>query len=150
MNNIFKIYTDRLREGQSEKIDLAIAPDLLLSAEKELTFSGNVLIKGEAYLAEQHLIFHLKIKALASMPCLVCNETVAVPLEIEEFYHAEPLQDIRSAIFDCSPFLREAIFLQLPSFVECHQGRCPERETLNKYLKPPSQASLPFKDLDKK
>ena len=46
--------------------------------------------------------------------------------------------------------LMEAILLQVPDFVECHDGDCPERKNISKFLKKDGAGKneyQPFKDL---
>ncbi|MGE5195829.1 MAG: YceD family protein [Anaerolineae bacterium] len=153
----FKIYIDRLKDGRSEKIEEQASSDFLDVQEEELSFPETVSIKAEAYLTDDHLIIHLSAKTLAKMPCSICNESILVPIHLSDFYHAEPLNELKSPIFDFTSLLREALLLQLPSFIECRGGKCPERETINKFLKdkdqpiqdlPPHPTYFPFADLD--
>jgi len=130
-----KIYVDRLKEGHKEKIDLILPPDLMEVNEQELAFLNPITLKGETYLAEDHLVLHLQLETKATLPCIVCNQAVKIPLVIQDFYHAEPIAEIKGAIFDYTEKVREALLLQTPIYIECSNGKCPERKTLNKYLK---------------
>jgi uncharacterized metal-binding protein YceD (DUF177 family) len=156
MESPFTIFADRLKDGHKEKIQESTAPDFLDIHEKELSFPHPVAISGEAYVSDDHLILHLKIKTEAIIPCLVCNEPIEISIVIENFYHAQDLHEIKSGIFDYTEELREAILLQVPAFIECNSGKCPERETMKKYLKSkPKESSkcetyYPFADLDSK
>lgn len=158
MSDPFNIYVDRLRDGPTLKIKENFSPDFLDVHETDLSFSDPVAVSGEAYLAEDHLIIHLKIKTTASIPCTICNNPVKFAISIGDFYHAEPLAEIRSPIFNYKEPLREAILIQVPPFTECHEGKCPERESVNKFLKkdqkpdaPPTMTTyFPFADIDKK
>jgi hypothetical protein len=73
---------------------------------------------------------------------------VECPLLVEDFYHAEPLAEIPSALFDYTELVREAILLQVPAFAECRQGNCPERTVIKKFLTsteaPPSSPDSHF------
>ena len=131
----FKIFVDRLRQGNSAQIDEDYSPAFLDVDEKELGYQGKVHVKGEAYLAEQNLVFHLAIDAVARMPCLICNEPVDVPVHIGDFYHTEPLEAIKGGVFDMQEMLRENIILETPSFIECNDNQCKKREELQKYFK---------------
>ncbi|MBI2742570.1 MAG: hypothetical protein HYX48_01470 [Chlamydiales bacterium] len=130
-----KIHIDRLRDGRVEKIEETLSPEFLEVSEEELAFKETITVKGEAYLAEDHLFITLNGETTLQMPCQICNRTTKLPLIIEKFTHAEELTDIKSAIYDAAPLLREAILLQIPPFAECAGNSCPERGSLNKYLK---------------
>lgn len=150
---MFKIYVDRLKDGQTEKIEEMAPPDFLDVHESELNFLEPVSVSGEAYLADDHLVMHLKIKTDAQMPCSICNDKLKFLIDIPDFYLAEKLEELKSPIFDYSSELREAILVQVPAYAECCNGRCPERESIKKYLKnsQPEETphSFPFSELDK-
>ena len=155
----FKIYVNRLKGGQKEKINETGPPrSLEIEDEKEVSFPAAVQISGEAYLAEDHLVLHLNISTQALLPCAICNEKFTVPIKLSNVYITTPLSEIRGASFDYASEVREAIFLQIPLYFECHGGNCPERNALNKYLKKNSSAAkspsekeganFPFADLN--
>jgi uncharacterized metal-binding protein YceD (DUF177 family) len=157
----FKIYAEQLRDGHVEKINETYTPDFIdLDEERdELHFNGNVEVNGEAYLADENLILHLKIDANATIPCSICNGPVEVEIELPNFYHMEPLADIKGGIFNFHEILREAILLEVPAFGECHGGNCPERPQVAKYIKATSsikssgddeidEGYQPFADID--
>ncbi|MBY0528591.1 MAG: hypothetical protein K2P51_00180 [Rhabdochlamydiaceae bacterium] len=154
-----KVYIDRLKGGDKQKISCTLAPSVLDVQEEELTFPEDVQVTGEIYLADDHLIGHLNAKTTALMPCAMCNSITKVLIHIKDEYITVPLAEVRSAIYDLTPDIREMLLLQVPQFVECHEGKCPERETLKNYLAKPglentqSQSQpvhFPFADLDKK
>lgn len=128
-----KIYVDRLKEGQKETFKGKISSDFM-PKEQELFFEKEMTLSGEAYIAGDHLMIKLNAKILAFIPCCICNKPTEVPLILSDFYHAEPIEEIPAAIFDFSELLRTDLLLQLPKFIEC-QGKCPERDTIKKYLK---------------
>ncbi len=148
MSSTFKIYIDRLKGGCAEKIAEVVTSDFLDVKEKELSFPGPVSIAGEAYLADDHLVIHLQATAEALLPCSICNELTKVAVEIKDFYHTEPLADLRSPVYSYADPLRESILLAVPPFTECHQGKCPERESVSKFFKPPGKDIFPFANLD--
>lgn len=135
MSKDFIIYVDRLKDGQTLKIEENSSPAFLDIHEEELSFPSPVAIRGKAYLAEDHLVLQLDIRTEFVMPCSICNEKVTVPVEIKNFYHVEPLAEIPSHIFDYTELLREDILLQVPPFIECRGGKCPERGNISPYLK---------------
>ena|ERR1700722_3170400 len=147
MKNL-KIYIDRLKGGQTLAIDESLPPDFLDLHEKDLVFLEPIRLKGEAYLANEHLIIHLNIQTVVRLPCNICNDSVCIPLAVKNIYLTEPLAQIKSAIFDLTGEVRESILLQAPSFAECHSGKCPERANLKQFLKE-DIAHFPFADLDK-
>ena len=153
MENL-KIYIDRLKGGQTQKLDESLPPDFLEIDEEDLLFEDPVSLQGETYLADEHLIIHLNIETTAYLPCSICNDAVQTPIAVKNIYLTVPLSDIKGAIFDISEEVRESILLQTPLFTECNQGKCPERENIKKFLKPGEESShniihFPFLDLDK-
>jgi len=156
-NDQFKIYTEQLREGNVEKIHETFAPDFLDINERDLHFDKPVKVDGEAYLAEDELVLHLNIATVATLPCLVCNEPVDIELNINEFYHAVPLQEIKTGVYNLRELLRETILVETPLLAECCQGKCPQRKVLKKYFKKDDplgpkniddEGYQPFADLD--
>jgi uncharacterized metal-binding protein YceD (DUF177 family) len=146
----FKILIDRLKGGQTHKIEELADPAFLGPEESELRFKAKVFTKGEAYLTDDHLIIHLKAATTVAMPCAVCNSMIDVDLKVDDFYHAEPIEEIRSAIFDISEALRESLLIELPRTVECNGGKCPERSTLTAFMRPKSEdrPNFPFADMN--
>lgn len=131
----FRIFVEQLRDGSTEEIDETLSPDFLDIHERELAFSKPVTVRGQVYLAEEMLVFHLDIYTVATIPCAICNGPADIAIAIEGFYHAVPLSEIKGAIYDFREILRESILLEVPILAECHQGRCPQRESLEKYFK---------------
>lgn len=157
MDDAFKIYVEQLRDGHSEKIQETFPPDFLEVNDQDLSFVDPVVIKGEAYLAENMLVLHLDIKTKGTLPCVICSAPVKVPVEIDGFYHAIPIEEIKGAVYNVKEILRETIILETPQRAECHQGKCPQRQTLKKYLKEENpkekgqdnqEGYKPFADLD--
>lgn len=150
-----KIYVDRLQGGHTEQIAEEFDPVLLQIEEQELKFPGKIQVQGEAYLANEHLVICLKIQALALMPCTICNQMVEVPLQIDKLYETVPLNELTSPIYDYQEVLREALLLELPGYIECNGGNCPERKNITGYLKkkPPtednSSTHFPFSGLER-
>ena len=152
MNERFKIYVDRLTHGEVEKVTEAFSPDFLGIEENDLVFGDPVNVSGEAYTVGDRLILHLTLGTIGKVPCSICNEPVNVDIKIEGLYHDEPLENIKTGVFDYSEVLRGAILLQTPDFAECHQGNCPERNEKEKFfrktdVKEGEESYQPFKDL---
>ncbi len=155
MTQDLKIYIDRLQNGHVEKIDSLInIKDLDIEEEKELLFSSPVQITGKTYIAEEDIIVNLNIKFTVKLPCKICNELSEIPVEIDNFYHAEELTSV-ALCFSYKDMLREAILLEIPSFVECNNASCPERLNLAKYFNENEEKHkmdnfhFPFKELNK-
>jgi uncharacterized metal-binding protein YceD (DUF177 family) len=145
----FNILIDRLKGGQTLKIEEKADPAFLGPDEPELLFKTPVTVKGEAYLTDDHLILHLKATTQATMPCAVCNTMIKIELKVENFYHTEPVEEIRSAVYDFSEVLREALLIELPRTVECNGGKCPDRATIEPFLRPQDRTNFPFADINK-
>lgn len=153
MKAYLKVYIDRLRDGHIELIDETISSDILDVQEKDLSFSGQITISGRVYLTDDHLILQANLSSQAVVPCAICNQPVSVPIRVENFYFAKPIEEL-PAVFDYSDEIREAILLHAPAFAECSNGNCPERKVVNKFLKqsdqsPDETVNFPFADLDK-
>lgn len=142
------ILIDRLKSGQTEKIDQKLDSEFLGPDEAELKFPTPVTVNGEAYLTDDHLIIHLKAETAVLMPCSICNQMIEADLKINNFYQAVPIEEISSAIFDYQDLLREALLLELPRTVECNGGKCPDREVLKPYMHAEDKTNFPFADLD--
>lgn len=155
MENL-KIYIDRLKNGPAQKIEETLSPDFLELDEEDLVFDDPVNLKGEAYLADDHLVIHLNIDTLAYLPCSICNDAIHTSIAIKNLCITHPLSEIEGAVFDLAEEVRESILLQTPLFIECTNGKCPERENIKKFLKPEQSipevgdiTHFPFADLDK-
>lgn len=154
MDDQFKIYIEQLRGGHETQLDEKLAPAFMDIREDELSFEKEIDLQGKAYLAEDELIINWDIHTEALLPCSICNEKVSVPIDIENFYYSEPLSSIKSGVYNFKELLRETILLEVPPFAECHQGQCPKRKEIGKYLKPDSidedanEGYHPFADLD--
>jgi hypothetical protein len=147
----FNILIDRLKGGQTHKIEELADPAFLGPDEPELFFKTKVSVTGEAYLTDSHLIIHLNASTRISMPCAVCNQIIDVDLKAKNFYHAEPLENIPSAIYNYAEALREALLIELPRTVECNEGKCPERSSLSAYVRgqEKERPHFPFADIQK-
>lgn len=135
MNEQLKIYVDRLKDGHVEKINEKLLPNFIGIEDENLLFIDPVDINGEAYLADDRLVVHLNLLTYARSPCIVCNREVAIKLAVANYYHTEEIKNIKGAVFDLSDLLREMILLEVPQFVECRDGKCPERKQLEPFLK---------------
>ncbi len=150
MDDHFKIFVEQLRQGRVEKIEEQILPDFLEVDEEGLVFHFPVQLTGEAYVAENELVLHWDAETIATIPCSICNEPVEVKIRVSNFYHSEPLAEIKTGIYHFGSLLRESILLETPFFVECKEN-CPKREEYSHYLKSSNQKMgenyNPFADL---
>jgi len=135
MDDTFKIFIDRLQDGEQEVIEEKLNPDFLDIHEADLEFPSPVYLKGEAIMSKGMLILHFSISTEAVLPCSICNKDVKIPIEIKNFYHSEDIANIRSGVFNFTEILRETILLEIPYTTECHGGSCPERQDMAKYFK---------------
>ena len=149
-----RIYIERLRDGAEHLIEEIIDPGHLDLSDHELAFKKKIACKGKAYLADTHLIVNLDVQAEAELPCTVCNEAVQNPILLKSFYITKPLDEIPTDVYHFADELREALLLEVPQFAECNEGKCDERENIEKYLaKKPEEPDddeevhYPFKDL---
>lgn len=126
------IYIDRLRDGSKDGIEENVSPDIL-GTDENFHFTSFINIYGEAYLAGDHLILSLGLKFDVSLPCIICNNWAPHSIHIENFLHTEPLDKIKSGSYDYSNVIRDAIFLEIPTYFECN-GNCPERAQLASHL----------------
>lgn len=152
MDDAFKIYIEQLRNGQERVINEKLDPDFLEVNETDLVFKKEVDLHGTVYLADKELILHWNAETEALIPCSICNDKVPVKIEVKNFYHSEPTADIKTGIFNFKELLRNTILLETPQFVECHNGKCPDRKEIKKYLKDASdndnEGQHPFANLD--
>lgn len=135
MNDRFKIYIEQLRDGHIEAVKEVFSPEFLEVDEKDLKFSDPVNVQGEVYLAEDNLVLHFDVETFAKIPCSICNEPTKEKISIKGSYHAIPLDEVRSGVFNFQEVLREIVLLETPSLAECNQGNCPQRKSIEKYLK---------------
>ena len=151
MDDPFQIWVDRLKQGQSQAINESLSPDFLDLEEDELQAKAPVVVKGKAYLTEAELILNIDASTRVKMPCSVCNKMTDIDLVIENFYHAHPLEEIPSGVYDFRTPLREALVIELPKYIECNEGKCPSRTELTPYLKGKNKAEedvhFPFSNL---
>jgi uncharacterized metal-binding protein YceD (DUF177 family) len=150
-NPQLSILVDRLKKGQSESIDETVSPEFLVE-EKDLKFTSPIVIKGDAYLAEDELVLQLNIETTAQARCSVCNQMKPLDIQVKNLTHLQPLDELKGQKFDFTDVVREAILLEVPFVVECSEGHCPERQNIEKFLADPKKEDneegyRPFKDL---
>ena len=148
VNERFKIYPEHLRNGRVEDIEESFEADFIGVNDEDLQFKDTVTINGEAYLADENLILNLCVNATAVMPCVICNEPVEVPVDIDNLYYVESLAEIKNGYFSLQNMLREAVLVEAPKFAECRGGNCLAREVLEKFLKNAVSAAAPSEELE--
>ncbi|MBS0620072.1 MAG: hypothetical protein JSS61_01255 [Verrucomicrobia bacterium] len=145
-----KVYIDRLKNEELFAIEETLPPEFMELQEAGLQFKKPIQVKGDAYLANDHLVIQLHLHTEVFLPCSICNEFVSYPIEIHNLSITQPLEDIKKSVYDLSGEIRESILLQVPPFVECGGGNCPEREKLKEFLKRPEGSDIihyPFAEL---
>jgi uncharacterized metal-binding protein YceD (DUF177 family) len=155
MDDQFAIFVEQLRNGRERIIHESLSPAFLEINEPELSCDAPVDVEGEAYLAEDSLVVHFsRVTTSVWIPCSICNSLVAVPVELDNFYHSELLAQIPTGIYSFKEILRETLLLEVPHFAEC-EGSCPRRKEIGHYLKSDSSTDAlsaegyqPFADLD--
>ncbi len=151
MEERFKLYLDRMGDGEPVPLTGTYPPELFEVEETDLTFRKPVQVTGQAYTTDDHLVLHFDAQAVAHIPCSICNEWVEVPLQVKGVYETIPLSEIEGYFFDFHLPLREALLLELPPVAEC-KGKCPQRETLAPFMRHQAQLqdekpNFPFSDL---
>ena len=126
---------DQLKKKSTEEIKVSANADILDIHVDDFYFHGTLDIQGEAYLASNNLILHLDLSAYAFVNCSICTKETEFPVQLHNFYHVEPLENLKRSIFDYSQLIKEELLLEVPRFKECNGGKCPEREALSQYLK---------------
>lgn len=144
-----KIYIDRLKDDDTEQIFEVLDPEILDLQDEELFFEDKVTVSGQAYLAKNHLILEGKIKALVKIPCSICNESIAIQIDIEDFNHTIEICEVPASIYDYADEIRSAILLKVPQFIECHEGNCPSRKDVSNFFKR-EECFTPFAELNSK
>jgi uncharacterized metal-binding protein YceD (DUF177 family) len=152
MDEIFKIFTEQLKDGDIKKIDISCASEFLDVTEEALRFKDPIQVNGEVYLADDAVVLHFDAATIAIIPCSICNAPVKTEIKVNNFYHMIPLEEIKNGYFNFQDILREAILLEVPAFAECNNGQCQHRKEIAKYLKSPnrpeSDGHQPFADIN--
>ena len=145
MEELFKIYVERLNGGKVEYFDFEATSQFL--EVQDLSFNGPVHVQGRAYLAEHELVIHADASVVVLLPCQICNEMTEVEVKAREIVAIYPHEEVKSGIFDMAPLIREEILLQVPQFIECSNGKCPERKNASSYMSKDDEGYQPFKEL---
>lgn len=134
MDETFLIYVDRLKKGGVEKLKEEVPPAFLDVHEEEMAFEEPVHFEGEAYLADDTLVLNLTMRTGVRMVCSICNKPVSIAINVANHYHCVPLAEVKTGVYSFESVVREAILLEAPHFVECGEGKCPERKSLDRYF----------------
>lgn len=132
-----RVFVERLRDGHTERMEETVSSSFIGCDAEDLAFRSPVVVKGEAYLSDADLIIHLRVSTEASLPCRICNEGVVVMVVVRDLYIAEPLERVKSGVFNFSDPVREALLLEVPHFAECGGGHCVHRGEVERYLRQP-------------
>lgn len=146
MKQSYKIYVDRIRDGETESISEQLQPDFMQVHEKEMRFADPITFSGEAYVTDNWLIVRLKVATKVQLTCSVCNETFTFSIDIPDMVHEEPIENIRDKVFDLLPTVRENILLEVPFYPQCGITKCQNRSSIEPFLKK-EHGHNPFKEL---
>jgi uncharacterized metal-binding protein YceD (DUF177 family) len=135
MEDMLCIYVDRLRHGARENIHDLLPPKMMEVEGDDIVCEEPIEVDIEAYSADGGIVLNVTAKTKIGMPCSVCNTTVPYDIHVRDYYHVLENHELKKAVFNAMPIVREAVLLELPSAVECNDGSCPERENMKKYLK---------------
>lgn len=133
MDNL-NVYVDRLKNGERHCFNEALDPAFLDLPGDELSFVEKVLLKGEAYFVDNHLVIHLNISAPATLPCSICNDPARIEIAMKNLCLTIPSEEIKGAVYNIASTIRESILLQAPLYAECNGGTCPERTAIKSFL----------------
>lgn len=134
MSEIYKISINSLQSGKTDRFEGKLDPSFLGIQEPELQFIDPVLVRGKAYIVDDFLMIHLSAKTFATMPCASCNQMKKMEILLENFRINESL-DSFSGDYDFREALKEALLLELPQYLECEEGSCPEKKNLKPFIK---------------
>lgn len=150
MEDLFKIYIDRLESGEEELIKETFPSTVMEIFESELAFKYPIYFEGKVTMTTTSLLLTFSVETIATLPCAICNGEASVKIKIINFHHMEKLEDVKGGIFNFKNLLRETVLLEIPLKAECHEGNCPERINMVKYMKKKGQEGefyQPFADL---
>lgn len=135
MKKQLPIYIERLRQGRVHEITETIDPKQLDLFDDEIIAAKDVVVEGEAYLADPYLLVKLTLKSEFTLLCSVCNEPFSFPVEVVHILHEAPLDEITDSIFDLLPLIRETILLEVPFYPLCSGTTCRNRTEIEKFFK---------------
>ncbi len=129
---MFLLNINLLKDGEPEKILSGEYPPSFLDIdEPDLQFLDPVILEGTVVKTDKMLIFRFSFSTYAMIPCRVCNEVIKHKMTQKDILHTE---EIQNNLYDYTEILREEILIHVPSFIECNNDNCPEREKMPKYL----------------
>jgi uncharacterized metal-binding protein YceD (DUF177 family) len=135
MKKQLPIYIERLRQGRVQEITETIDPKQLDFFDDEIIAAQDLVVVGEAYLADPYLLIKLTIKSEFTLLCSVCNEPFSFPIEVVQVLHEEPVEEITDSIFDLLPLIRETVLLEAPFYPLCGGSTCHNRAEIEKFFK---------------
>ena len=132
--NELDLNIDRLKTAEYTNFSLIAPPSIMVAEDNEAIFKDDILISGEAILANDHMVLNICIKTKMQNFCKICNEPILHNILVEERHVPFPLNTMKSGLFCLEPYIRELLFLNIPRYSECSES-CPERASIKKYLK---------------
>lgn len=156
MSYFFEIPIASLSHDGDIKLEECVEVSALDLKDSEVMFISPLKLNGKAYLADNHIIIAVDAEIDIALSCTICNGDAKKTIVLENHYITKPLAEIKEPKFNYFDDLRQAIFLEVPPYLECEGGQCPKREELKPYYKTTSQAKetstetyYPFGNLDK-
>jgi uncharacterized metal-binding protein YceD (DUF177 family) len=146
MKEKLNLYIERIRDD-TETLSETLKPTFMDVEEKDVLFQDPIELKGEAYVTDDYLIIRMSIHTKARLVCSFCNNSFTFDIDLPNFLHEEPLENISGATFDLLPLVRETILLALPMYPQCGLTSCNHRDEIEPYLKKQSASNNPFMDL---
>jgi len=119
MNNDLIILTKRLKNKESI-INTYISAKELDIDNIDFTFNDDIQIKINAYSVSKEFIFKCNIKTDISIKCARCLKAIIFTIDIKDFIFN--YENLHQDMIDISNDIRDAILLEIPSRLICHQG----------------------------
>jgi uncharacterized metal-binding protein YceD (DUF177 family) len=130
----FKIYIHRLKEGLVETISETFDPSFMQVDEADLAFESPVIVKGQAGVSNNNFFITLSMETVATLRCIICNEPTKVAIRVKNVTHTQNMDELRSGLFMMTHLIRESVLLEIPLRAECGPDQCPERKQMTMYF----------------
>ncbi len=134
-HNIKRANLNQLEEGVETHFSFSLSTEELTSADCSFSYKSPLKIKGKHYKTNDFLIIYFSANLEALRPCKICNEETSLPIEINNHTIAQQIDEIREETFDIQDTIRSYTLGEIPDIIECNNGQCPERASIEKYLK---------------
>ena len=144
---------DKLIQGESEEFDELLSPEFLdLAPGDDIAAEKPVHVEGSAYLADDYCILDFSVEATLRLTCSLCNETFEEKIFLPHCDEQIAVGDVTGRQLDVTPYIREALLLNVPFYPQCGGKVCLNRKDVERYLRPEGEEEEeatynPFKDL---